>query len=236
VTPTSAIVIVNPSQIELLRADADHLRAKAENLSQRLRSGHMVADQELLLENVKEAMGDLDKTEAAYKEREDKGAEPSYTQAVNVFFDDIRFEYGDALKSLKRNPALLHQTGPRPVLASSRIGGSPPRLNRASEAVLKSIMHNAKAYDVMASSGKTTFDLEVSSEPTGATVSYRQRIDPEYKTLDHQTDWRIPNLYHATYLIRFQKSDCEEQVITFQGGESTSTSVHASLVCKGRAR
>jgi hypothetical protein len=84
-------------------------------------------------------------------------------------------------------------------------------------------------------SGYLTFTLEVSSTPDHATVSYRQRLDPEFKKLDHGTDWHIPNLYHATYLIKFQKPGCEERVITFEGGESNGP-VHADIVCNGRAR
>jgi hypothetical protein len=236
VTPTSVTVTVNPSQIQLLLAEADRLKAKAEHLKQMLNSENMAANQVLLRNSVKEAMTDLDKTEASYKEKGEKGTEPSYAQAVNVFFNDIRFDYGEVLKSLANDSARLRQTSPRLVVVNLALGGSSPRLNRASEAVLKSILHNARAYDIMASSGTTKFDLEVSSEPKEATVSYRQRLDPEYQTLDHKTDWRIPNLYHATYFIRFQKSGYEEQVITFNGGESTSTSVNVQLVRIGRAR
>jgi hypothetical protein len=239
VTPTSVAVIVNPSQIDLLRAQAERLRAQYQDLKKQLNSENAAANQTLLYKNLKEAMDDLDKTEATYKEKggsKEKEGTQSSAEAVNVFFDDIRFDYSEALKSLRKDSALFRQAEPRLVLVSSALGGSALHLNPASEAVLRSILHNANAYDVMVSSGKSIFDLEVSSEPKGATVSYRQRIDREYTTLDHKTDWRIPNLYHATYLIRFQKQGCEEQVITFQGGESNSTSVNAPLVCKSGAR
>jgi hypothetical protein len=183
-------------------------------------------------------MTDLDRTEATYKERgnpQKKGVTPSSLQAINIFFDDIRFEYHEALKSIGNVSALQHHTGARVILVSSSLAGSVAHLN-PSEAVLKSILHAAKAYDILASSGQETFTLEVSSTPDHATVSYWQRLSPDIKTLDHKTNWQIPNLSHATYSIRFQKLGCEEQTIAFEGGETKSTSVHVDLVCKGRAR
>jgi hypothetical protein len=233
VTPTSVAVTVNPSQIQLLLGEADRLKAKAQHIRGQLSSENMTANQVLLQNSLQEALADLDKTEEAYKQ---KGSDQSSARPVNIFFDDIRFDYGEALKTLANQSAQGPQAGPRLERVSAALGGPPPRLSPASQAVLASILHNARAYDVLASSGYVTFTLEVTSTPDHATVSYRQRLDPEFKTLDHETDWHIPNLYHATYLIRFQKTGCEEQVITFQGGESSSTSLHADLVCKRRAR
>jgi hypothetical protein len=230
VTPISVAVTVNPSQIELLHGEADRLKAKAQHIGVQLSSGDTEANQVLLQKTLQESLSDVDRTEAQFKQ---KGSEQQ-SRAVNTFFDDIRFDYREALKFLVDHSAQVRQAVPR--LERASLGTPSLRLNRASQAVLTSIVHNAKAYDVLASSGSLTFTLEVSSTPDHATVSYRQRLEPEFKPLDHDTDWRIPNLYHATYLIKFQKPGCEEQLKTFLGGESDSTNLHVDLVCKGRAR
>ncbi|MGA2887309.1 MAG: hypothetical protein ABSE51_04605 [Terracidiphilus sp.] len=151
-TPTSATVIVNPSQVELLHYEAERLKAKYEHLKQQLSAENMATNHDLLLKNVKDAMDDLKRTETAYKEKEDKGALPSYAQAIDVFFDDIRLGYDDALKSLGKDSVLLRQSGPRLVLVSSAFGGSALHLKAAQEAVLRSMLHNASAYNFLAAS------------------------------------------------------------------------------------
>jgi hypothetical protein len=232
VTPTSVAVTVNPSQIQLLIAEADRLKAKALHLRQQLSSENMAANQVLLQSNLKEALADLDRTEASYKE---KGLDTSSAQAVNIFFDDIRISYGDALTALAKNMAQVRQAGPRLELVNAAMAGSSPRLNRASAAVLSSIMHNAKAYDVVASSKSMTFNLDVYSEPKGATISYRLR-GGEYHPLDHETDWRIENLTRAVYLIRLQKPGYEDKEVPFDAIDSTSTSIDVRLERKRGAR
>jgi hypothetical protein len=234
-TPTSATVIVNPSQIELLRYEAGRLKAKVEHLRQQLSSENIAANHVILRKSVQDAMTDLDRTEAAYKEKGDKDAPPSYEKAVNTFFGDIRLTYREALKSLTDNSALLRQTEPRLVRVNSVTSVSSSRLNPASEAVLTSILRNAKAYDILASSKTFYVNLVVFSEPKGATISYRRR-GGEYQSLDHETDWRIENLERARYDIRLQKQGYEDKVVPFDAMNSNSTSIHARLEHKRGAR
>jgi hypothetical protein len=232
VMPTSVAVTVNPSQIQLLLAEADRLKAKAEHLRQQLNSKNMAANQVLLRNSVQEATTDLDKTENIYKQ---KGLDHLSAQAVNIFFDDIRLNYGEALKVLANDSARGAQTGPRLERVSAVVGGSSPRLNRASQAVLASILHNARAYNVVASSGLITFNLEVSSDPQGASVFYGQRGE-KYHSLYHETDWRIDNLPRAVYLIRFQKQGYVDREVTFDAINNTSSNIHVRLVRKRGAR
>jgi len=232
VMPISVTVTVNPSQIQLLLAEADRLRAKAEHLKQQLNLENMAANRVLLQNNLQEAVIDLDRTEESYKQ---KGVDHPSARAVNIFFDDIRLSYGEALKVLADDLAQGPQTGPRLERVSAIHGGSSPRLSRASKAVLTSILRNAKAYNLVASSGLITFTLEVDSDPQGASVSYRQR-GGEYHPLDHETDWRIENLPRAVYLIRLQKSGYEDKEVTFDAMDNTSPNIHVRLVRKRGAR
>jgi hypothetical protein len=225
VTPTSVDVTVNPSQIQLLLGEADRLRAKAEQLNGQLHSGDMAANKILLQTNLQDAMSDVDSTEAKYKEI---GADPSPARVVGIFFDDIRFGYGEALRTLDNSPAHSSVTKPRLDRVSAALAGSAPHLDRASSAVLASILHNAKAYEVVASSKAMTFTLDVYSDPPGATISYRLR-EGEYQILDHETDWHIENLTRAVYFVRLQKPGYEDREITFDAIDNSRTSVKISL-------
>jgi hypothetical protein len=49
-----------------------------------------------------------------------------------------------------------------------------------------------------------TFNLDVYSDPKGATISYAERGKEDH-LLDHETDWRVENLPRAVYSIRLQK-------------------------------
>lgn len=203
--PQAVSVTVNPSQIELLRGEADRLKAKAVHLKDQLTSNSNQANDALLRDSLAEALADVDKTEKTFKE---KGHAPSlFSRAVNAFFDDIRYDYGEDLKILGQHSAQASDQKLKLKLVSSSAGGTPARLNPASQAVLKSILRNAKIYSLAASSGVLTFTLEVHSVPEDhATISYRQRGDKDYTFVSHQTDWQIENLPIGVYLIRVQKA------------------------------
>jgi hypothetical protein len=234
VTPTSAVVTVNFSQALLLRGAADHITAMAGDLKRQLGQESSANVQYLLQTSVRRALDDLGKTEAEYKKEADL---PASASAVDVFFDDIRANYKDALDALLKDSARSARFAPELMRVNLAAVGAPSPLSHGSEAVLESILHHARAFEVAASSRVMTFNLDVYSEPTGATISYRQRLDPPgFKPLDHTTDWHIPNVYHATYLVKFQKSGYVVQTLTFNGGENSSTSITAHVVRKGRTQ
>jgi hypothetical protein len=121
-----------------------------------------------------------------------------------------------------------------------RVSSAPSRSSlltaSASDAVLKGILDNKVAYELAASSGTMTRDLEVLSEPEGATVSYWQRGDAEPKVLDHETNSQIQNMYRAFYFIQFQKQGYQPIKREFNGNTSTSTYIMVKLVPDGPAR
>jgi hypothetical protein len=225
VTPTSVAVTVNPSQVQLLLGEADRLRARVSQIEDQLRSGNQPDRSGLLLNSLQAAVKDVDETEKKYKER---GSGPESSAAVDTFFDDIRLSYGDALKDLASETAASHCSEARVKLVSV-IGGFPTsRLPAVSTKALGSILHNARAYDVAASTQALTFTLDIYSEPQGATISYRLR-EGEYHAVDHETDWRIENLTRAVYFIRLQKTGYEEKEVPFDAIDDTSTSIHVKL-------
>jgi hypothetical protein len=231
VTPTSVAVTVNPSQVQLLLEKADLLKAKAQHLRLQLSSGDVAANQDLMRKSLQtslqEAMTELDATEKNYKE---KGMEASFTPAVNAFFDDIRFSYSEALKTLTENFPKVSQTGPRLAGVNAFVGERSRRSGRASDLVFGSIQHNVDAYEIVASSKYLTFDLEVYSDPRGATISYKLRGD-EYKTVEHETDWIIRNIPRAVYFVRLQMQGCKDEERRFDAITDPGTSIHVALKC-----
>jgi hypothetical protein len=227
VTPTSVAVTVNPSQIELLREEADRLRAKERHLREQLASEKSNTHQVLLQTSVKDALTDLERTKNKFVDLQ-KSMEPSSGRAVYIFFDDIERTYVHAQESLAKVSARLPrvQPGLRPVHYA--FGGAASRLDPASDAVLESIVHNAAAYDVVASSKSLTFTLEVDSRPKGATISYKLRGD-DYRPLHHETDWRIENLPRAVYLVRVQLDGYVEQEKIFDAIKDTGTGISFDL-------
>ncbi len=228
VFPTSVVVTVNPQQSELLVAEADRLKAKAQHLRQQLSTDDVFADRFLLQNSLQEALNDLDRTEKSFNE---KGKE-SPSRPVTVFFDDIRRSYRDALKIVIDSSAQISQTGPRFVGVRVTMQGPARSLNAASEAVLASILRNASAYDVVASTKVLTFTLHVYSDPQGATISYKIQGDDEYQPVDHGTDWQIENIPRAFYCVRLQMQGCEEKETPFDAMKNQDPSVHVMLKCK----
>lgn len=230
--PTSATVIVNPSQIDLLRAEANNLRVRAEHLRVQLNSGSAAANQALLLKNIEEAMVDLDRTEAAYEERQDKGAPPSYARVERVFFDDIRFNYSEVLKSLRKDSALLRQTGPRLVFVDSVMGGSAPHLTPALGLGVGSILHEADAYYTVVSTKSMTFNLRLISHPDGAAISYKRLGDRSYETYPNATDSKIENLPRAVWYVLLQKTGYADWDGHYDGTKDSEDILDAHLVPK----
>jgi hypothetical protein len=228
VTPTSVVVTVNPSQIQLLVAEADRLRAKAQHLKELISSNNATANQALLQNNLLGALKDLDKTESSFKQ---KGAETS-SRDVTIFFDDIRRTYAAALK-IANSPSLVLQTEPR-LIAAKAEPDTP--LNAASEAAVASIERNVSAYDVVVSTKMITFTLSVYSSPDHAAIFYKRDGDDEYQPVEHDTDWKIEKIPRAFYYVRLEKKGCETQEKPFDAMKNADPSIHITLKCKRAAQ
>ncbi|HVZ84909.1 MAG TPA: hypothetical protein VG893_14630 [Terracidiphilus sp.] len=224
ITPTSAVVVINPSQAELLQGAADRLRAKADQIKKRTAESINPANQDFLLEIVKDALKDLDQTEIEFK---DMNKEP-IAPAVNIFFDDLRAAYEYPTKPYPRDHVQFRNRANRqvPLLISAiaSVGDITPE----AEAVLISVMHNVSAYELVASTKALTFDLDVYSDPDDASISYRLRTG-DFTTVEHNTDWIIQNLPRAVYIIRLKKQGFKEQEVEFDAISSRQTSVHVHL-------
>jgi hypothetical protein len=225
VTPTSVKVIVNPSQIQLLREEIERLSAKAQRLKKQLSSKDTADNQARLRSIVDDALTELAATEEAYKK---EGKVPSYDPVIEEFFDDIRVTYNEALKALTDNSAQAPQSEPRLMYANAIVSGSSPRTD-ASEAVLKSIERNIHAYQIAISSGALEFDLEVRSDPQDATISYQRAKVGEFKKWRDKTNSTLQGLTRAFYVIKIQKTGYGDQCVEYDGMVDTSPVIVVKL-------
>jgi hypothetical protein len=233
VTPTSVVVTVNPSQIELFREEADRLRAKERRLREQLASENPSTHQVVLKASLEDALADLDRTKNKFMGFQ-KELEPAYRRTVDIFFDDIRRTYAKAQDALEKAFAKLPREESELRQVHYALSGLGPGLD-PTDAVLDSIVHNEAAYDVVASSKLLTFTLEVDSRPDHANISYKLRGD-DYRSLPHKTDWRIENLARAVYFVRVQKDGYEDQEKSFDAIKDTGTSISFDLKRKSSRR
>jgi hypothetical protein len=195
VVPKSVEVTMNPTQVQLLRAEASALKVKVQKLENALNSGYAEGSGKILHDSVDDALARLSETESIYN-REAGNADP----AAHVFFDDIRRKYREVLNTLAAKD-VSPVSAPRLVLAAET---SDKNLSEAGAAVLASLFHNINAYNTVASAERLTFDLKVRSDPQGAKVSYCRKPDP-YVPFDDVTNSTIPRLPVAVWFVQFQK-------------------------------
>jgi hypothetical protein len=227
VTPTSVKVIVNPSQVQLLRGEIDRLNAKAQNIKEELRLKSPADRQALLLGGLNDAAAELATTEKTYKEQ---GKEPSYIPAIDMFFGDIKLTYDQAIKALTDSSVRAPQTGPRLKSVNAVLGSPSPR-----DLALGSIERNIKAYALAVSNKAISFNLEVTSEPMGAQIFYK-RDDEDFQRWGHDTNATLYNLIRAAYTIRLQLDGYVTQDRPFDANKDPSTSINIPLDRKTGAR
>jgi hypothetical protein len=224
VTPTSVKVIVNPSQVQLLRGEIDRLNAEALNLKNQLSTKDAAGRQALLRSGLEKAATELASTETQYKKQE---TNPANVPVANIFFNDLKLTYDFAAKALTDMSAWITESEPRLIYASAVEGD--PRIN-ASEVVLKSIDRNISAYQFAVSTLSLYFNLEVRSEPEqDAAISYRQGRGKPFVSWPDRTNSTLQNRERAFYTIRIQKSGYRDQCVDFDAMTDASTTITITL-------
>jgi hypothetical protein len=208
VAPTSVDVTVNPTQVEILKVEAERLGQKASALEQVAKTKQGL-DPDQLRESVIVALRDVERTERSFNEAR---KQPSIPDAVNVFFDDIRHSYGEARKTLSVDERLPVDAGASIELASfSRATRGPGK--HGDNVVIASIRRNAAAYSTVAAAGSMTFDIEIRSFPAGATVSYAKYADDEFELMDDKTNTILRNRPYAVWFVKFELAKHKTQTI-----------------------
>ena len=208
VFPTSVQVTLSISQAQLLRTEASNLRGRLQVLKANLTlsEGQLAVGSvaQTLRNRIDVELGFLALTEMRFHSLSGSDARPS--AAASVFFGDLRVSYEDAKALLKEGSALSEWSGSF-KWASLSLGQAPsqqPRYPALAQAVFRVFEQNELAYVTVANAESLTFDLDVSSSPEGATISYRRRGD-EYRDHPNQTNSVIKSLPYAIWTVRFRK-------------------------------
>jgi hypothetical protein len=202
VYPTTADVGVKPSQAQLLRTEAIHLQARIQDLKGQileLKSASKLNN--LLRQKVEKEIESLNETEHAFRILDNSVKEDS-----RIFFDDLRTSYREANHEV-RSQRMQRQQYSILLASAHQDNGEAARYPAIAQAVLRAFEQNELAYNTVADTQMLTFDLEVTSVPTGAAVSYRRRGD-EFKKASNPTDSTIKALAFAIWIVRFEKDGC----------------------------
>jgi hypothetical protein len=217
--PTSAAVEVNPPQIQLLRGEANRLKAEANQIKAKIASNNLTSGQ--LSEQLQSALNALAATQARYIQ---DAQGPSSVSQANVFFGDIRRTYEDARKTLFEKSERGHD-GAEPQLEYVSAANQSSVSNSASAAVLAAVLRNVSAYELLISTKHLTFNLTVYSVPVGATIYYRRASDDQETEVGPPTDSTVENLVRATYYIRCHNKAGEDLKQTLDAVSDSRTSV-----------
>lgn len=197
IVPQTAQVTLNPSEVDLFRARALSLNAKIKKLEANLVNADPAHNRELLQRSLADGLRDLDMTEHDFRRLEGSPAKQDYAAG---FFEDIRTTYREAEAVI--NAELQSET--RLVLVADKA----PTGSSMVKVGLNALHRNALGYTVVADAASMCFDLEVSSYPAGATVSYGKRGD-KLKKAPNVTNSTLKSLDFARTTVRFDKPGYE---------------------------
>ena len=199
--PTRAEVTINPSQKQLLRREARNLQGRIQQLksavSEYVRANREGAVSPLLRRNLVES---ADAVKATQVEFQKLTTVEGQKVSAEVFFEDLRRSYEDAISHFGRATATLRREGHLVRVSDSKKSSAEPLLSLA----LRPMEQNELAYKVVADEGSLTFDLEVDSTPEGAAISYHKIGDPPHPNPD-PTRATIHSLIYALWIVHFEK-------------------------------
>ena len=217
VFPTSVEVAINPSQVQLFRREATRLQADLQALKAAIASApgaSSKATEDTLIRHVQAEIESLRVTESNFQ---DLSKAKPLSEEAQVFFEDLRTSYEEVLLALPTKR--ISSTAEARILtaawnSSSLAGAGKDNVTYpiVAQAVFRTFEQNELAYALVADTGELTFDLEVSSIPEGATVSYRRRGDP-YHDHPNPTDSVIRDLPLAIWFVRFEKLGFRDQEV-----------------------
>ena len=199
VYPEAARLAISPSQVQLLRSEALNLQAQIQDLKGQIKETQQLSLKPILSAYLDRAFRSLNETRDQYQRL--SGGDPSAMQQSNIFFSDIRTSYEEASKLI--SPSSRYQPiryeSKSSSIEASRIDGYPA----IAQGTLRALEHNERAYETVANVESLVFNLEVSSTPSGAKISYRRRGD-EFQTAPEDTNATIKSLPYAIWIVRVE--------------------------------
>jgi hypothetical protein len=225
VYPTSAEITVNLSQVQLLRREATHIQGRIQQLksavSEYVRANREGAVSPLLERNLRESVSALRATQAEFSKLTTSEAQGSKAE---IFFDDLRKSYEDAISHLVRATATFKGEERLVRVSEVKKAGAEPFLSLT----LRPMEQNELAYNVVADQGSLTFDLEVDSTPEGAAVTYSRRGDPPRGNPD-PTRSTIRSLAYAIWTVHFEKPGYKPEEREHDPFREPNHAVHVDL-------
>jgi hypothetical protein len=209
VFPTSAEIGINESQAQILRREAIRLQSAIQDLKGRItETGNDPKLVTLLVDEVTSRKSELLKTETEFNRA---SADERTSQDSNAFFADIRAQYDDVLNSLNspRNTnrrSASNSPATFRLIAATRLIGYPA----LAQGALRVMEHNELAYTTVADADRLTFDLQVESTPSDATISYK-RYGSEFKVSPDKTNATIKSLTFAIWVVSVEAPGYKEQ-------------------------
>lgn len=203
VFPTKANVRISMSQAQLLRTAAGELQRRLQRFKAELNkevNPQTALVEKTTRENLEEALKALTATGSEFNQL---SYDNSQRTAAQIFFGDLRVSYVEALEKLQKlreQPTVNDATYGTLLVNSSASPGYPMIAQEA----LRSLEQNELAYSVVVDTESLTFDLTVTSHPTGADVCYHRRGDPCHPN-SNQTNTTITALPYAIWLVQFHK-------------------------------
>ncbi len=229
VLPNIVGIVVNPSQQQLLKLEARHLQHRIEDLKAAIVAYQQANQQgritQVLRTNVEEAVKALDQTETGFESR---ATAKGQSILAKTFFSDLRLDYGTVAMDLDHHSASRNEQGQLLYVAFPAKSKSDDSYPVLAQAVLRAFEGNELAYNIVADSGSLTFDLKVTSNPSGAVVSYHRRGDPPHQCPD-PTTMVIPSLPFAIWYVRVEKPGYKAQEREHDAIRSTDHVVNVEL-------
>jgi hypothetical protein len=213
VSPTSAQVVVTPSQAQLLRTAAAQLQSriqilKADLTAQKLNVTNPLQVNEILGKRIDTELGFLTATEATFSALAAPETQPD--PAASIFFTDLRVSYLEAKAQVRNQGDATASLSLVSLSVRQDSGEHSSQHPTPAQAVFRVFEQNELAYRTVADTGSLTFDLEVSTTPQGATISYRRRGDA-YHQHPNQTNSVIKGLPYAIWTVRVQEPGYQDE-------------------------
>lgn len=247
VYPTSADVKLSLTQKQFLDTKIAHLDNLDVELTTKIERN--AADipplRDFLISIVKSADAQLTTTELQYREQIMKSQGP-----LPAFFADFHLQYqqllvelrapipGNAQTDVRQSAMLLYvqlkkrTPTDQPASPPNFSGTYPPSVI----AVRTTIRDNGSAYKYIRDNGRLTFDVQLSSFPSGARISYKKLIDDQYQDYSSPTDVANASFELATWNFKFHKEGCtDEPVLQIDPYEDSHPRVSVEFRrCRGR--
>lgn len=219
--PTGGEVALTVNQRQFFDTKILELNGLSVQLTNHLENGAADTPQlhEFLITVLRSARVALDVTEQQYRTQimKSQGTAPA-------LFADFRKQYDDLVLDLSNPaPGTVAEYGQRPFLVfvqaqlkkrdpqtrrTNNLSGTlPPSAAKADS----TLSDNAAAYKYVKTTGRLTFDATLKSLPTGASVQYREVLDPEFTDYSSLTNISGAKFELATYIFKFSKAGCADR-------------------------